>query len=135
LTDLPSTISTACIIAAVVVFQFKHLLADFILQTTWMAQGKEKPRGWLLPLATHAGVHGFLTAAIFAVAAPSYLWLGLADFVVHFAIDRAKGMLSREFDADTTKTAFWWLIGIDQTLHHLTHLIFAVVIAVAHSLP
>jgi hypothetical protein len=126
-------LSTPWIVGAVVVFQFKHLLADFLLQTSWMAQGKEKPRGWVSPLVAHAGVHGILTAAIFAVAAPVFAWLGLIDFIVHFAIDRAKGLLSREFDADTTKTSFWWLIGIDQALHHLTHLVFAVVIAVSHA--
>lgn len=133
MTDLPETISTRWIIAAVVIFQFKHLAADFILQTPWMAQGKEKPTGWFAPLTAHAGVHGVFTAAILWLTAPAFTWLGLVDFVVHFAIDRAKGLLSREFDADTTKTSFWWLIGIDQTLHHLTHLVFAVVIALAHT--
>jgi hypothetical protein len=130
---VPNLISTQWIISAVVIFQFKHLLADFILQTPWMAQGKEKPKGWLAPLAAHAGVHGVLTMAILWVTAPSIAFLGFVDFAVHFAIDRAKGLLSREFDADTTKTSFWWLIGIDQTLHHLTHLFFAVLIAVEHT--
>ncbi len=133
MTGLPNFISTRWIIAAVVIFQFKHLFADFILQTPWMAAGKEKPRHWLAPLAAHAGVHGVLTTAILGVTAPAITGLGIADFAVHFAIDRAKGLLSREFDADTTKTSFWWLIGIDQTLHHLTHLVFAVLIAVEHT--
>jgi hypothetical protein len=135
LTGLPNCLFTPWIISAVVIFQFKHLLADFILQTPWMAQGKEKPQGWLAPLTAHAGVHGVLTGAILGITAPGYAVLGIVDFAVHFSIDRAKGLLSREFDADTTNTSFWWLIGIDQTLHHLTHLVFAVLIAVEHTAP
>ncbi len=133
MTDLPNLISTPWIIAAVAIFQVKHLLADFILQTAWMAHGKEKPRGWLGPLAAHAGVHAVATAVIFALTAPAFAWLGIVDFVIHFAIDRGKGALTRMLDADSTQTAFWWLIGVDQTLHHLTHLGFAVVIAAAHT--
>lgn len=133
MTDLPDLISTRWIIAAVVVFQIKHLLADFILQTSWMAYGKEKPEGWLAPLTAHACVHAALTAIIFVVLAPAYAWLGLVDFVIHFVIDRAKGLLTRLFDADSMDTAFWWLIGVDQTLHHLTHLAFSLVLALART--
>ena len=133
LTDLPSLISTPWIIAALVIFQFKHLIADFLLQTKWMAYGKEKAIGWLPPLVTHAGVHAVSTALIFAVLSPSHIWLAAVDFVIHFAIDRTKGVLNRACAADPTKTAFWWLIGVDQTLHHLTDIVFAVVIATAHT--
>ena len=28
-------------------FEVKHLAADFFLQTNWMAQGKQRPSGWL----------------------------------------------------------------------------------------
>lgn len=133
MTDLPNLISTPWIIAAVAVFQIKHLFADFILQNTWMAHGKEKPEGWLAPLSAHAGVHAALTTLIFVVLAPAYAWLGLVDFAIHFTIDRTKALLTRMFDANAAHTAFWWLIGIDQTLHHLTHLAYSVVLALAHT--
>lgn len=55
--DIPEQISTAWIAAASVAFLIKHFLADFLLQTDWMAAGKDRPKGWLLPLAAHAGVH------------------------------------------------------------------------------
>ena len=122
-------------VAALVIFIFKQLVADFLLQTSWMANGKEQPRGWFAPLAAHVAVHAVATALIFAAMAPAYIWIALVDFVVHFAIDRAKGLLNRAFDTDPTKTGFWWLIGIDQTLHHLTHLAFALLIAVARTPP
>jgi hypothetical protein len=127
---VPNVVSTSWIIAAIVIFLGKHLLADFFLQTSWMALGKEKTHGWLLPLLAHVCVHAVAKGIIFAVLAPVYVWMAAVDFVIHFAIDRCKGLLNRFFDNDTTKTGFWWLIGIDQTLHHLTHLGFAVLIAI-----
>jgi hypothetical protein len=127
---VPNVISTTWVIAALVIFLAKHLAADFILQTAWMANGKEQPTGWLFPLLAHVLVHTVATAIIFALLAPAYIWMAAVDFVVHFAIDRAKGLLNRFFDNDPTKTGFWWLLGIDQTLHHLTHLGFAILIAV-----
>ncbi len=95
-----------------------------------MANGKEQPTGWFFPLLAHVLVHTAATAIIFAILAPAYIWIAAVDFVLHFAIDRAKGLLNRFFDNDPTKTGFWWLLGIDQTLHHLTHLGFAILIAV-----
>ena len=127
---MPSVISTAWTITALVIFLGKHLVADFLLQTAWMANGKEQPRGWVFPLLAHVAVHAVATGIIFAALAPAYLWMAAVDFAIHFAIDRTKGLLNRAFDTDPTKTGFWWLIGIDQTLHHLTHIGFALLIAV-----
>ena len=98
-----------------------------------MAHGKERPEGWFAPLFAHVCVHAVATAIIFAAVAPAYIWIAVVDFVIHFAIDRAKGLLNRAFDTGPSKTGFWWLIGIDQTMHHLTHLGFALIIAVVHS--
>ena len=127
---MPNVISTPWTVAALVIFLAKQLVADFLLQTSWMANGKEQPQGWLYPLLAHVAVHAVATAVIFAILAPGFLWIALVDFVIHFAIDRAKGLLNRAFDTDPTKTGFWWLIGIDQTLHHLTHLGYAILIAI-----
>ncbi len=98
-----------------------------------MANGKEAPRGWFPPLLAHAAVHATATALIFAALAPAFVWMAGVDFILHFAIDRAKGLLNRAFDNDPTKTGFWWLIGIDQTLHHLTHIGFALLIAIVRT--
>jgi hypothetical protein len=130
---VPYVISTPWTVAALVIFIFKQLVADFLLQTSWMANGKEQPEGWFPPLAAHVAVHAAATALIFAALAPGYIWIAFVDLVIHFAIDRAKGLLNRAFDTDPTKTGFWWLIGIDQTLHHLTHLGFALIIAVVRT--
>jgi hypothetical protein len=131
--DIPDQISTAWIAAALVAFLAKHYLADFVLQTDWMVTGKEQPQGWLLPLAAHAGVHGAITAALFLAVSPSLAWLGLVDVVVHGTIDRLKSIIAHREAFTPWQTAFWWLFGADQTLHHLTHIGLAILLAAAGS--
>lgn len=131
--DIPEQISTPWIAAASVAFLIKHFLADFLLQTDWMAAGKDRPKGWLLPLAAHAGVHGVMTAALFLAVAPPLAWLGLADMLIHGAIDRLKSISTRRKALTPRQTAFWWLFGLDQSLHHLTHIGLAIVLAAAGS--
>ena len=130
---VPHVISTYWTTAALVIFLFKHLVADFFLQTSWMANGKEAPQGWFAPLLAHVAVHTLATAIIFAALAPAYIGMAAVDFVVHFAIDRCKGLLNRFFDTGPSKSGFWWLLGIDQTLHHLTHIGFALLIAIVRT--
>lgn len=130
---VPSVISTTWTVAALIIFLGKHLVADFFLQTAWMANGKEQETGWFAPLLAHVMVHTVATAIIFAILAPAYIVMAAVDFVVHFAIDWTKGRLNRFFANNTSKTGFWWLLGIDQTLHHLTHIGFAILIAVVRS--
>lgn len=131
--DIPDQISTTGIAACLAAFLIKHLLADLILQTGWMAMGKERPEGWLWPLSAHAGVHGALTALLFLAVAPPLAWLGLADAVIHGGIDRLKGIAANRGKLTPRQTAFWWLFGADQTLHHLTHLGLAILLAAAGS--
>jgi hypothetical protein len=54
------------------------------------------------------------------------------DFIVHFLLDRTKGLLTRRWSATPSEPIFWWSMGIDQSLHGLTHFIFALWIAAAH---
>jgi hypothetical protein len=75
-----------------VLFQLKHWLADYPLQRPWML-GKFKDKGWVLPLAAHAAVHGFFTWLIVCWFT-THAWLvalvvGL-DVVLHFTMDRFK---------------------------------------------
>ncbi|MGQ3291652.1 MAG: DUF3307 domain-containing protein [Shinella sp.] len=131
--DVPDQISTAWIAAALVAFLAKHFLADFLLQTDWMVAGKEQPDGWVQPLAAHAGLQGALTAALFLLVSPPLVWLGLADALVHGTIDRLKSIATRRQKLTPRQSAFWWLLGVDQTLHHLTHVGLAILLAAAGS--
>lgn len=131
--DIPDQISTAWVAMALVAFLAKHLLGDFIFQGSWMVTGKERPEGWLLPLAVHAGIHGTITALLFLVVSPALVWLGLVDALVHGTIDRLKSLAARRAKFTPQQTGFWWLFGMDQTLHHLTHIGLAILLAAAAS--
>lgn len=150
-----------------IIFQVKHFLADFPLQTKFMLQ-KFKDKGWIVPLAAHAGVHAGFTFIIslitlwftnggFIFAA----WCSIVDFIIHFTVDRIKAsphLLGRYEVLDKIRIEtlieskknflrvlkkrkdkkaideikwidqrmlgnkfFWWCIGGDQMLHHITH--------------
>lgn len=130
-----------------VIYQFKHFLADFPLQNGYMLQkGKD---GWdfLRPLASHCAVHAGFTFAItlaFTQSLTFALLLALLDFSIHFTMDRIKAssrylgrykaLAASEFaGANNVKrrhnTFFWWSLGFDQMVHHLTHyLIIALIV-------
>jgi hypothetical protein len=118
---------------ALLVFAFavKQLGADFLLQNTWMAHGKDRASAWLLPLCAHTGLHGLGTLLITLPVEPALWWLALVDFAVHTAIDRGKGLIGQRTHFPPTDTRFWWLIGIDQFLHQVTHIGLAAILAVA----
>lgn len=98
-----------------VVFQFKHFIADYPLQGKYML-GKFKESGWVAPLTAHCLVHFVFTSVISFVALLSaavtsgsiqilndvervkmYVVLlffsvlfGVIDFTIHFIMDRVK---------------------------------------------
>lgn len=113
-------------IALLIVYQVKHFIADFVLQNVWMLQ-KSRP-GWdfIPPLSIHCGVHMALSLVIVLFVNPSYWWLAILDFLVHFTMDRIKSgphYLGRY--QDVRSKAFWVCFGLDQMVHHLTHLYIA----------
>ncbi len=112
-----------------IVFQFKHYIADFPLQREYMLRKTLPQWGFVLPLVTHCLVHAVLTLIICLFYAPHLWWLSLVDFVVHFLMDRLKSgprYLGR-FN-DLKKAGFWNTLGFDQMVHHLTHIYIIYVI-------
>ncbi|MDH4439025.1 MAG: DUF3307 domain-containing protein [Rhizobium sp.] len=128
---IPEQISAHVLIWASALFILKQLVADFILQTAWMAKGKERQTGWLAPLAVHVTIHALGTLAICLLVLPQLAWLALVDFVVHAAIDRSKSLAQARFQFTPAQSGYWWMLGLDQTLHHATHLVFAISLAAA----
>lgn len=110
--------------ALLVAFQVKHFLADFPLQGRYML-GKFKP-GWdfVPPLLAHVGVHGSMTFTIACAAHASLalaVGLALGDAAVHFAMDRIKAGPRYLGRWKPDSPFFWWALGLDQMVHHLTH--------------
>lgn len=102
-------------------FSVKHVLADFLLQSNWMARGKEARSGWAAPLFAHAVAHAGMTLLVVLALAPRAWWLAPVDLVVHAAIDRGKALVALRVRWRVDQPQFWWLVGVDQGLHQLTN--------------
>lgn len=76
------------------VYQLKHFLADYPLQSFSYFLGKfKKDWGFFEPLLAHAATHGWLSAIICVTAGLTYsqaVVAGLFDLIVHFTMDRIK---------------------------------------------
>ena len=105
-----------------IAFALKHLMADFLMQTSWMARGKNLREGWLPPLLAHVLCHTALTLLMVLVVAPRLWWLAVVDFAIHITVDRAKALVGQHGDWRVDQPRFWWLLGIDQFLHQVTNI-------------
>src|SRR5215475_11211336 len=110
---MSSSVPVGLLVGWMLLLTVKHIIADFVLQNAWMAHGKDQKKGWALPLLVHCLIH-------FAVALVLIRIVALIDFVIHIAVDRAKGLCSSTFGMTPEHPWFWTLIGVDQALHHLT---------------
>lgn len=151
-----------------VLFQLKHFLCDYPLQTPYMLGKFKGGKEWILPLISHAGLHGGFTFLISLICTDigNASYLALFDLVIHFTMDRIKaspnllgrykplygfgftsavnmskglsmvdgtpmperaapGILEAYKEMGRkelrSNTLFWWSLGLDQGVHHLTH--------------
>ena len=119
------------------VFQIKHFICDYPLQNAYML-GKMKSTGWIKPLAAHAYVHACITAIIvlwyFILIGKSELAfilapiLAIADFILHFTVDRIKASPNLGGKFKPEQPYFWWALGADQMAHHIINYVFIYII-------
>ncbi len=107
-----------------IIFQIKHYLADYLLQTEYML-GKFKAKDWEMPLLTHAGVHGLMTCAIvwYFVGWQLAIFMAVLDVIVHFTVDRVKASPFMFGRYQPHEKMYWIAHGADQFMHHITHYI------------
>jgi hypothetical protein len=113
-------------------FELKHFICDYPLQTEYML-GKFKPYPeYLTSLFAHSLVHGagtFITIAIVSafvrpVATFSYAFMwAVMDVVTHFIIDRVKASPDLGGRWKSDNKYFWWALGADQFGHHVVQLL------------
>lgn len=99
---------------------FGHCLADYALQSDFMAKAKNyrtpNPHAsWYHVLFAHAAIHGGIVGII-----TQNVWFGIAETAVHFCIDWVKCSGKISFDFDQTlhyackylwvTIYFWWLV-------------------------
>ena len=98
----------------------KHWWFDFVHQTPEHIKYKGV-YGHLTGMA-HSAWHGLFTAIIFCIVCPLdiALWLGLADFLLHYHIDYVKMHYGEQ---DISKKEFWRHLGLDQLAHQITYIL------------
>lgn len=102
--------------------QFKHFVADYLMQPAWILRGKGNllhPGGYV-----HAGLHALGSLPALVLLELDRGWIAalvLGEFAVHFAIDHLKAVHAHKKPAAMTTRAYWAAHGADQLLHHLTY--------------
>ena len=108
-------------LALLLMLAMGHFVGDFALQGDRMAvekcAGRDHTLPWYWWLGAHTAIHGFLVAWITGLP-----WLGLAEWLVHAVID-------------VSKCRGRFGLGLDQTLHLLCKVVWAVVVARLLGLP
>jgi hypothetical protein len=124
------TRSIQLVLAALLILQIKHFVADFLLQSPYQFLNKGKyghPGGFI-----HAGIHALGTTIAFLVVAPSLL-LGAAivvgEFIAHYHIDWLKERTTKTKKWVFPQAEFWWTFGADQVLHQITYVVILGVLA------
>jgi len=115
---------TGGLLALLALFQVKHVLADFVLQSDFIIRNRRRyghPGGLL-----HAGIHGIGSLLVLLAAGPAVSAAALAviagEVVIHYHIDWSKDTLTSNLALTQSDSAYWWLMGADQGLHQLTYL-------------
>ena len=119
---MSSTVPVGALVGWMLLLTAKHIVADFFLQNSWMAIGKDQKTGWALPLLAHCLVHLVTALLLIVVVSPRFWFVAFIDFFIHILVDRAKGICASSFGItlESGHPWFWTLIGVDQALHHLT---------------
>ncbi len=120
--QLDSQVSLIFILMAI--YQVKHFLADYLFQHNYMLKKIRPDWDFMGPLALHCCVHAGLTLSICLYFRADMWWLAMVDFGLHFFMDRLRSgpkYLGRYNDIN--QSIFWWILGFDQMIHHLTHLL------------
>lgn len=115
---------------SLVLFQVKHFLCDFVLQTAYLYRNKGTyghRAGFI-----HAGLHaiGSLPAILILTRAGGLIAaLVLIEFVIHYHVDWLKINIDRRFKLTMQQSAYWMVFGTDQMIHQLTYAAFLAVLA------
>jgi E3 ubiquitin-protein ligase DOA10 len=119
---MSSQVPVGALVGWMLLLTAKHIIADFMLQNSWMAIGKDQKTGWALPLLAHCLVHLVTALLLIVVVSPRFWFVAFIDFFIHITVDRAKGICASSFGVtlESGHPWFWTLIGVDQALHHLT---------------
>jgi len=120
----------ALVFWSAVLFELKHFICDFVLQTAYQYRNKGiygHPGGLL-----HAGLHMAASVpAILVLNASAGLAAAIliAEFFVHYHVDWGKEQINKHYDLDFSNNLYWSVFGADQLLHQFTYVVMLAVLA------
>jgi len=114
--------TSAVLVVLVLLFQIKHLLADFVLQSSWMVLNKGiygHPGG-----IAHSATHAAMTVPVLIwtpLSIGAVLGIAAGEFVLHYHIDWIKDQALKWAGYGPTEKGYWVLMGLDQFAHQATY--------------
>ena len=111
------------VLGSLALFQLKHFMCDFALQTP--RQIKAKGNYGQLPGLEHAGLHAITSLPALFVLTQSTAVLTAAvvgEFLVHYHVDFGKARIDKWGNFGNQSTAYWVVFGFDQLAHQATYL-------------
>ncbi len=112
----------ATIMVLLLLFQTKHLLADFVFQSGWMVRNKGiygHPGG-----IAHSATHAAMTVPVLIwtpLGVMTVLAVAAGEFVLHYHIDWIKDQALKRVGYGPAQKGYWVLMGLDQFAHQLTY--------------
>jgi hypothetical protein len=109
---------------SLVLFEVKHFVCDFVLQTAYQYRNKGiygHPAGFV-----HAGLHaaGSLPAVLIMTET---LWLIAAilaaEFAVHYHVDWLKEQINKRHALTFNDARYWSVFGADQLIHQMSYVV------------
>ena len=113
----------ALVLLGLCIFQVKHFVCDFVLQTRYQFSNKGfygHPGGLL-----HTGLHGIASIPALLVFTRSPAMIGVivvAEMIVHYHTDWLKETVDRHMKWTYSDAAYWRVFGADQVVHQFTYL-------------
>jgi hypothetical protein len=128
-------VETRLALLALLGFEVKHLLCDFVLQSKYQVNNKGfygRPGGLL-----HAGLHCLFTIPVLLILTHSLAIIAavvICEFLVHYHVDWIKARTERLRKWTASDHIYWTAFGTDQFIHQVTYIaIVAIVLRLPHA--
>lgn len=120
---------TTLALLALLAFQVKHLLCDFVLQSRFQVDNKGfyGHIGGLL----HAACHALFTIPVLLILtrAPGVIAaMAAGEFLIHYHVDWLKARAERLRHWTENDKAYWIAFGFDQFVHQVTYIAIVAIV-------
>jgi Protein of unknown function (DUF3307) len=114
----------ALVFVGLAIFQLKHFVCDYLLQTSfqYINKGTYGHPGGIL----HAGIHAVGSLPAILIFTPSLGVIAaivIGEGIVHYHIDWLKQNIDQRMNWTPEDASYWHIFGADQLLHQLTYVV------------